>query len=126
MSDVWPPPSAWADPEQVAYVPSHYAVCMSGDELSSIETLLPAAAADLLADARRWTPEPWEQVPGDETQRCFDLTTESARELADALNTEIRPTLPPVLGQVGSQRIQVMFLPYMPHGAVECACYGIG
>lgn len=87
----WLPPSAWADPQQVVYVPSHYAVCMSADELSSIETLLPAAAADLLADARRWTPEPWEQVPDDETQRCFDLTTESARRLAEALHTEIRP-----------------------------------
>jgi hypothetical protein len=64
-----PPPSAWADPEPRAYVPSRYAIC--GPDPVQLLTLLPQQAADLLRGAERM----FKNHPDVE---CFDLTIAEA------------------------------------------------
>jgi hypothetical protein len=92
----WLPASAWEDAEAKAFVPSHYAACMQSDSVDAIDptehvSRLPAAARDMLAG----TPElhtnelvnldPAGMEFLNPTGYCYDLTTDEARELANAL-----------------------------------------
>ena len=81
----WLPSSAWEDPEIRAYVPSRYAICPyrfpAPLDWSRILPLLPAPAEELLADA---TPCRWDAP--DRCCTCFDVTTEEARAVAEALD----------------------------------------
>jgi hypothetical protein len=83
------PSSAWAVREIKAYVPSHYAVCMNTalpKDASQLLSLLPAQAADVLRDKSRTRVDGWQA-----TTYCSKLTTEEAREVADAVSGLERP-----------------------------------
>jgi hypothetical protein len=115
------PSSAWAEREVKAYVPSHYAVCIVTSpptHVSSLLSLLPARAEQLLRD-KSWT----ESGSGMLTY-CSKLTTEDARELADALSG-LDPE-PGWRSYVLAYRVAeavnhlfptvIWFEPYFPHG----------
>jgi len=93
------PPSAWAVREVRAYVPSHYAVCIDTSppkDAAYLLSLLPAQAADVLRDESRTRVESdvVTNTRDDERMRvagrwatyCSRLTTEEAREVADAVS----------------------------------------
>jgi hypothetical protein len=92
------PPSAWAEREVRAYVPSHYAVCIDTSppkDASHVLSLLPTRAADLLGDKSRTrlggeVQEAREGghvvVLGRSVTYCFKLTTEEARKVAEAVS----------------------------------------
>ena len=93
------PSSAWAVREVRAYVPSHYAVCMHTappKDASQLLSLLPAQAARVLRDKGRtrldgqWVTNTREdermRVFGRTVTYCSKLTTEEAREVADAVS----------------------------------------
>ena len=93
------PASAWAVREVRAYVPSHYAVCINTSppkDPSQLLSLLPARAADVLRDKSRTrfdgemegTREPDGPIVvlGRWVAYCSKLTTEEAREVAEALS----------------------------------------
>ena len=80
------PASAWAVRKVSAYVPSHYAVCIDTSPsrpASELLSTLPQRAADVLRDKRATFP------PGGGPLRsvddCFDVETEEARDVAEAL-----------------------------------------
>ena len=78
------PSSAWAVREVKAYVASHYAVCLDTalpKDASYLLSLLPAQAADVLRDKSRTRVDGWQA-----TTYCSKLTTEEAREVADAVS----------------------------------------
>lgn len=92
------PSSAWADRQIRAYVPSHYAVCVSTSpptDVSRILSLLPGRAQERLRN-RSWTRSGSDIVEGLEggrtkvlgrsVQYCSKLATKEAREVADALS----------------------------------------
>jgi hypothetical protein len=129
----WLPASAWADVEVTPYVPDRYAICTDTTRIEHILSLLPAAAAELLDTAPPLldiTPE-MDPATYERTHRdpglslCFDLPTERAQSLAASLNEELTPNRnlwvpvdpPPAT-------IHLYFMPILPHGVVECACYG--
>ncbi len=119
----WLPSTAWEDPFIRAFVPSRYAICPYRFPAplgwSSILPLLPASAEERLADARPWR---WEHPTGDVT--CFDVTTEEARAVAQALDDAgVRQFIPaaslayqfdapdPIAGTIG-----IDFWPFLPDG----------
>jgi hypothetical protein len=82
------PSSAWAVREVRAYVPSHYAVCilsfMPQKDASYFLSLLPTRAADVLRDNRTRVGGLPSFAGG--PPYCSKLTTEEAREVADAVS----------------------------------------
>jgi hypothetical protein len=148
--DSWLPPSAWEDRTIRPYVPSTYAICLSNNtgrfenqppiEPSSILSLLPAPAEDLLSGARHWR---WQDRASEDPERlgptqlggrptllagqgnphCFDVTTDQARTINQALDDAgIDHDLG---GQLVysfdapdpvSRTVAIFFLPYLPHG----------
>jgi hypothetical protein len=128
------PSSAWADREVRAFVPSHYAVCIDTSppkDASRLLSLLPSRAADVLRGKSR-TRLDGEVVEAREAGRtvvlgqsvtyCSKLTTEDAREVADALSGFDRETrtfglayrLAEPVNNLNSTKIG--FDPYLPHG----------
>jgi hypothetical protein len=131
------PSSAWAVREVRAYVPSHYAVCLHtspAKDASQLLSLLPQRAADVLRAKTRTRLEG--EVVGntreDERMRvlgrsatyCSKLTTEEAREVADAVSGHERPrwAKPYSLvyrvaeGAHDWEATTISFDPYFPHG----------
>jgi hypothetical protein len=108
-----PPPSAWADPEPRAYVPSRYAVC--GPEPVELLTLLPQQAVDLLRGAERM----FKHHPDVE---CFDVTIAEAR----ALEGFLKEAEPYYSSQAPAYRLDprngvddpliITLYPILPHG----------
>jgi hypothetical protein len=93
------PSSEWAVRKVRAYVPSHYAVCIATSppkDASQLLSLLPARAADLLRDNSRTRsdgqpygarePDGPMVVLGRSVTDCYTLTTEEAREAAEAVS----------------------------------------
>jgi hypothetical protein len=149
----WLAPEAWEDSEARFYVPSRYVACLTSQELpgsadpSRLLSLLPVPAADVLADAPHLAvkrslvtgkPEDAAWMPGEANaseppDHCFELMSDEARTVVDSL--EVAGGVP---GGVGASvfgyrleipgpsptRVDVAFIPYLPHGEVECACYG--
>ncbi|HSF60644.1 MAG TPA: hypothetical protein VLA69_03040 [Gaiellaceae bacterium] len=141
------PTSAWAVPKIRAYVPSHYAVCIDTappKDASHVLSLLPPRAADVLRDKSRTSSEDdvvtnIDQEPGHmvvigrSITYCSKLTTEEAREVAEALSG-----LDPDPGFQGKVRLayllaepvdnlnptSIWFEPYFPHGQVTCSACG--
>jgi hypothetical protein len=131
------PSSAWAVRKVRAYVPSHYAVCIGNvnpppKDASHLVSLLPARAADVLRDKSR-TPfdgevvearEGYTVVLGRSVTYCSQLTTEEAREVADALSELDREpgfghnSLAYGVGEGvnGGHEANIWFEPYFPHG----------
>jgi hypothetical protein len=135
----WLPTSAWDDREISGYVPSTFAICLSNTtgrltdlppiEPSSILSLLPAAAEELLGSARHWQWRDLAEDPGSvrafgsSRPHCFDVTTEQARALADALDAAgIEHGSPGTLifrfdaPDPISRTVDILFLPHLPHG----------
>jgi hypothetical protein len=127
------PASAWAVREVRAYVPSHYAVCMSTSppkDPSDLLSLLPARAADILRDKGRKqldgevvdAREGYAVVLGESVTYCSKLTTVEAREVADAVSGLERTEWPLSLvyrvaeGVNNWEETQISFDPYLPHG----------
>jgi hypothetical protein len=129
------PPSAWALREARAYVPSHYAVCIHTSppkDPSQLLSFLPKRAADALRDKSRtrYDGEVIEAREGGRTvvlgrsvTYCSKLTTEEAREVADALSGLKRESgwganalAYQVTEPVGLEDTDVFFEPYFPHG----------
>jgi len=130
------PPSAWAVRRVRAYVPSHYAVCIDASppkEVSQLLSLLPAQAADVLRD-ENWTrvesdvltntrEDERMRVVGRRVRYCSKLTTEEAREFADAgSGLERHRAFPQSLvyrlaeGAHGWEETFISFDPYLPDG----------
>jgi hypothetical protein len=131
------PSSAWADRQIRAYVPSQFAICVtttSPTDLSSLLSLLPARAEELLRD-KSWTRSESDVVTNtrdDQRMRvvgrwgeyCSKAGTDEAREVADALSG---------LDRIGERAYQqaylvaegvnewevtsIWFEGYFPHGA---------
>jgi hypothetical protein len=93
------PSSAWAVREVRAYVPSHYAICIDTSppkDVSQLLSLLPAQAGDILRGKSRTRVEDdvVTNTRDDERMRvvgrwvtyCSKLTTEDAREVANAVS----------------------------------------
>jgi hypothetical protein len=140
------PASAWAVREVRAYVPSHYAVCIGTappKDASQLLSLLPPRAADLLRDKSRTSSEAdvvtnIDQVPGHmvvigrSVTYCSKLTTEEAREVADALSGfDQDPNFHNVvlayrLAEAVDNLIptSISFEPYFPHGQITCSACG--
>jgi hypothetical protein len=139
------PSSAWAVREVRAYVPSHYAVCIDTappKNASELLSLLPTRAADVLRDKSRTRSEADVEaspegggpvaVQGRYVTYCSKLTTEEAREVAEALSGLDQP------GWEGYVRLSyrvaegahwwagtsIWFEPYFPHGQVTCSACG--
>jgi hypothetical protein len=135
----WLPASAWADREIKAYVPSGYQVCygptsnMHVDE-NRILSLFPAPAEDLLRAA------PETHVSNDPGPfGCRDMTTETARmlaqELEDAgfdrdpflnpsvLDYAFEPSVAIAPGPI-ENTVTISFEPYLPHGEAICSPCG--
>jgi hypothetical protein len=111
------PSSAWAVREVRAYVASHYAVCISNStskDASQLLSLLPARAAELLRD-RSWT-RTWLD------SYCSKLTTDKAREVANAVSGLPRHRWPLTLiydlaeGVDPLDPTTIEFDPYFPDG----------
>ena len=147
----WLPPDAWEDDDIEFFVPSSYAVCVSSEELAGpteptpLLSLLPPAARAVLVDAPHWIGAPLSASrgtqPGDRVSietlapdssidHCFGLATDATRALAVAL--EVAGAGPGVGGsgyhvelpESTPSKVDIAFIPFMPHGEVECACYG--
>ena len=104
------PSSAWAVQEVRAYVPSHYAVCIDTSlprTASALVSMLPVRAAELLRDKghRRAA-----SVMNPGVSDCYELETEDAREVADALSG--------LVPENGSERSR-------PAGARSSETYGL-
>ena len=130
------PASAWAVREVRAYVPSHYAVCIQTappKDASQLLSLLPARAADLLRDKSRTSFEAdlvsnIDQVPGHmvvigrSVTYCSKLTTEEAREVANAVSGLARHPWPLSLVYDVAEGVDklgpttIAFDPYFPDG----------
>jgi hypothetical protein len=136
------PASAWAVREVRAYVPSHYAVCISTSppkDVSQLLSLLPTRAADALRDKSR-TRLDGEVVEAREAGRtvvlgqsvtyCSKLTTEEARWVANAVSGLPRHIWPLALMYVVAGAVDnlnpttISFDPYFPHG--QFLLYGGG
>ena len=140
------PSSAWAVREVRAYVPSHYEVCIDTSppkDASDLLSLLPARAADVLRGKSgtrlegdvKASPDGGGPVAvqGRLDRYCSKLTTEEAREVAEALSG-----LDPDPGFQGHVRLayrlaeeahrwegtSIWFEPYFPHGQVTCSACG--
>jgi hypothetical protein len=119
------PPSAWAERKIRAYVPSDYAACFfpPPTDQSQVLSLLPTEAAEVLRDKspRR------ENVFG---EYCFKVTTEEAREVAEALSgLDPVPAGARLAYQLagmsdGDEGTQLWFEPYFPHGQITCSACG--
>jgi hypothetical protein len=130
------PSSAWADRQIRAYVPSQFAVCVNTSpptDVSSVLSLLPARAEELLRD-KSWTrseSDVFTNTREDERMRvlgrwveyCSKAATEEAREVAEALSVldRYRPggysQAYLVAEGVNSWEItSILFEPYFPHG----------
>jgi hypothetical protein len=140
------PSSAWAVREVRAYVPSHYAVCIDTappKDASHLLSLLPRRAADLLRAKSRTSSEAdvlsnIDQVPGHmvvigrSVTHCSKLTTEEAREVAEALSGfDPEPRFHTVVlaylvaeGVHDWERTAIWFEPYFPHGQYTCSACG--
>jgi hypothetical protein len=126
------PSSAWAVREARAYVPSHYAVCIYTSppaDVSHVLSLLPARAEELLRDTSRTRSErdlieAGGTVIGRSVTYCFEVETEAAREVAEAVSG-----LDPEPGWASyglAYRVaeavnhldptRIVFEPYFPHG----------
>lgn len=84
------PSSAWSVQKVRAYVPSHYAVCIYTSppkDAAELLSLLPGRAAELLRDKPR-TPTADLATPG--VGDCYEVETEGAREVTDALSGLVR------------------------------------
>ncbi len=138
------PASAWAVREIRAYVPPHYQACMGTSppkDVSQLLALLPAPAANVLrgkslegsegdlVEAREGGRT---VVIGRSATYCAKLTTEEAREIADALSGFDQD--PNFHGVVLAYRLaepvnnlsptSIWFEPYLPHGQVTCSACG--
>lgn len=128
------PSSAWAVRKVRAYVPSHYGVCIETSppkDASHLLSLLPARAADVLRGKSR-TRLDGEVVEAREAGRtvvlgrsvtyCSKLTTEQAREVANAVSGLARHTEPLSLMCVVAEAVNnlnpttISFDPYFPDG----------
>jgi hypothetical protein len=131
----WLPASAWADSEATTYVPARYALCTESMheplDPSDILPLLPAAAAALLSTAtsstfdeltREVDPASHERLSGNQS-RCFLLSREHAQSVAASLDAELTPATGHLVRPL-DERIQLLFMPVLPHGVPECTCYG--
>jgi hypothetical protein len=139
------PSSAWAVREVRAYVPSHYAVCIDTSppkDASHLLSLLPARAADVLRDKSRTrldgeafgnTREDVRmRVLGRTVTYCSKLTTEEAREVAEAfagLDPDPRwqrHTLAYRLAEGAHdwETTAIWFEPYFPHGQFTYSASG--
>jgi hypothetical protein len=130
------PASAWAVQEVRAYVPSHYAVCIRTappKDASHLLSLLPPRAADLLRNKSRTSSEAdllsnIDQVPGHmvvigrSVTHCSKLTTEEAREVANAVSRLARHPWPLTLMYDVDEGVNnlgpttISFDPYFPDG----------
>jgi hypothetical protein len=84
----WLTASAWEDPENKAFVPSGYTVCLQGKKglgLSSVLALLPPAAEDLLRTQEN-TPDPYTNLIGTFVPWCSQLANDEARALERILD----------------------------------------
>ena len=136
------PSSAWAVREVRAYVPSHYAVCIDTSppkDAPQLLSLLPTRAVDVLRDKSR-TRLDGEVVEAREAGRtvvlgrsvtyCSKLTTEEAREVADAVSGLARHPWPLSLIYDVAEPVDnlnpttISFDPYFPHG--QFRLYGGG
>jgi hypothetical protein len=127
----WLPTSAWANGDVKSYVPARYAVCPVPSDLA----VLPAATAALLETAnllawndttREIDPAAHQRVPEDV---CFDLTRQQAQRVVESLarNAELAPSFGHLFLAIdapGPETTGMLFVPVLPHGAPECACYG--
>jgi hypothetical protein len=136
------PSSAWAVREVRAYVPSHYAVCIDTSppkDASQLLSLLPARAADMLRGKSRTRLDGEVQeareggrvvVLGRSVTYCSKLTTEEAREVADAVSSLPRHPWPLTLMYDVAEAVNnlnpttISFDPYFPHG--QFLLYGGG
>jgi hypothetical protein len=133
----WLPPSAWADREIRAYVPSRYAVCYQGllrrIEPSRILKWLPESAAELLRSGASdvMPDERWLRgFSGD----CSELTTEEARGVSrdledvglrqDEFQRPYALTYYLQAPHSVSNEAVVRFEPILPHGEVGCSSCG--
>jgi hypothetical protein len=132
------PSSAWADRQIRAYVPSHFAVCISTSpptDVSRLLSLLPAPAEELLRD-RSWTRFEWDmlgaleggrtKVFGRSVEYCSKLATKEAREVNEALSglDRDRRTGDSYLVAEGVNNWEITsihFEPYFPHGGRRSA-----
>ena len=126
------PSSAWAVREVRAYVPSHYAVCLrrappKGASMPSflhLLSLLPTQAADVLRDKSRTRHDGATSV-----NYCSKLTTEEAREVANAVSGLERMSLDSLVYRVAETETRtsawaarwgvnnwISFDPYFPDG----------
>jgi hypothetical protein len=122
------PSSAWAVREVRAYVPSHYAVCIMSfvppKDASYLLSLLPTQAADVLRDNRTRVDGLPEHVRALGVPFCSKLTTEEAREVADAVSgLERDQTFRPYSlvyrvaeGAHDGEETTISFDPYFPDG----------
>jgi hypothetical protein len=138
------PASAWAVKKIRAYVPSHYQVCLDTSppkDVSRLLSLLPAQAADVLRDKSRTRLE-GEVVEAREAGRtvvlgrsvtyCSKLSTEEAREVAEALSgldpdpRQERARLAYRLAEGAHwwAGASIWFEPYFPHGQVTNSASG--
>ena len=132
------PATAWADRSIRAYVPSHYAACLSAwtpkadrtptDE-SSLLSLLPSRAEDLLR-AKSRTMSLNEQGDFVSDSFCSKLTTDEASELAETLSGHLGPGLTkwgltyrlaePVIEDLAEDFAPSLSIePYLPHGQTQ-------
>jgi hypothetical protein len=139
------PASAWAVREVRAYVPSHYAVCIESappKDASQLLSLLPTRAADLLRDKSPTrlegdvvgSPEGGGPVAvqGRYVTYCSKLTTEDARDVAEALSGldpdprqgQVRLAYRLAEGAGLREWTSIWFEPYFPHGQVTCSACG--
>jgi hypothetical protein len=139
------PSSAWAVREVRAYVPSHYAVCIETSppkDASQLLSLLPARAADVLRDKSRTrldgeafgnTREDVRmRVLGRRVTYCSKLTTEEAREVAEAfagLDPDPRWQRHTLAYRVAEgahdwETTAIWFEPYFPHGQFTYSASG--
>jgi hypothetical protein len=136
------PSSAWAIREVRAYVPSHYGVCIDTSppkDASQVLSLLPPRAAEVLRRKSR-TRLDGEVVEAREAGRtvvlglsvtyCSKLTTEEAREVADAVSGLARHPWPLSLIYDVAEPVDnlnpttISFDPYLPDG--QFLLYGGG
>jgi hypothetical protein len=138
----WLPASAWDDREIRGYVPSSYAVCTGGPtqlvKPSRILTLLPESAQDVLRAGDKTRKEMLVSEPGEEGSPevhvvypdCYDVPTEKARALVEALDDaglkrDGAYLLAYRLDASGpKRRHDVSFEPYLPHGESTCSPCG--
>jgi hypothetical protein len=134
------PSSAWAVREVRAYVPSHYAICIDTSppkDVSQLLSLLPAQAGDILRGKSRTRVEDdvvtntredeRMRVVGRWVTHCSKLTTEDAREVANAVSgLEQDQTFRPFSlvyrlaeGAHDWEATTISFDPYLPDGQFQ-------